>query len=164
MNKVSKWLEDRRRSYTAICEPQRARESKECAELVERLVVAAEDTLVAIGTVTYVRNGVFVGEKYRFAEADELKAALVAIQGKGGWGMSEQLPDPPWRVLAWTCREYRLPHQQPTVKWWTFDDGPYALFVDPTGRKIHPKYIHPIDHPRNDPEAVEIIKEAKKEK
>ncbi len=70
MNKVSNWLEDRRRSYTTICEPQRASEAKEYAELVERLVVTAQQAAVAI------RNS-----NADDCAADRLEEALAAIQG-----------------------------------------------------------------------------------
>lgn len=68
------------------------------------------------------------------------------------------LPNPRWRVLA--------THYGGSVHWWDIDsEGEYHDFVRDDGEVIAPpSELIVIDHPRNDPEAVEIIRRAKERK
>lgn len=71
--------------------------------------------------------------------------------------MNEQLPDPPWRVLA------TAPHiSQP--RWWLWSQEEMVWFSDDPLRFGYAAInddLAIIDHPHNDPEAVEIIRKAK---
>lgn len=66
-------------------------------------------------------------------------------------------PNPPWRVLA-IAEGHHYPH-------WHYWDADAEVFINDYNPccDIEPHEITTIDHPRNDPEAVEIIKKAKGE-
>jgi len=70
--------------------------------------------------------------------------------------MSEQLPDPPWRVLA-IGRRKRKP------VWWIYLYDCFVTWVyDPDNGMFNwPEWMTVVQDPRNDPEAVEIIRKAK---
>lgn len=83
--------------------------------------------------------------------------------------MPDQLPDPPWRVLAINTREYIFAHEGPVKRWFYTiqklnDAGEMeTMFARHNSPHyvVRAKFLRVIDHPRNDPEAMEIIANAK---
>lgn len=82
-----------------------------------------------------------------------------------------ETPEVPWRVLATSNREYLMPFERPTAFLWHSikclnDNGEMEIMFqqhnDPhPGAICRAKYLTVIDHPRNDEEAVELIRKAK---
>lgn len=69
-------------------------------------------------------------------------------------------PDPPWRVLATYCW-----FDPKAPRWWEWDSKRERFCECCQVNWVHkPDDMTPIDHPRNDPEALEIIKQAKEAK
>ena len=69
----------------------------------------------------------------------------------------DNLPDPPWRVWA-IGRGRRRP------AWWIYICHTFVTwdYEPDNGTFNWPKWLRPIDHLRNDPEALEIIRRANK--
>ena len=65
------------------------------------------------------------------------------------------LPDPPWRV-------YARKRQRRVNRWWVCLSGMFVNWDNSEhGEFAWPEMLCVKDHPRNDPEAVEIIERAK---
>lgn len=67
------------------------------------------------------------------------------------------LPDPPWRVLG----RRRNGFGDDRHGWFTASSDGKEFWSIEHEATIDAKLITPIDHPRNDPEALEIIRKAK---
>lgn len=70
--------------------------------------------------------------------------------------MSEKLPDPPWRVLAEVADS--VGRFGPVWCEWLPGVGRWQT---PSGIRLATDQLTLIAHPRNDPEAVEIIEKSK---
>lgn len=70
--------------------------------------------------------------------------------------MPSELPEVPWRVLARTSFNGRAQPQ-----WRHLIHG--NTFRTIQGAQVYVGYMEVIDHPRNDPEAIKIIEDAKQE-
>ena len=67
-----------------------------------------------------------------------------------------KMPDPPWRVLAATAFNK---HAEPQWRMLLHGD----TFRTVHGAQVYAGYLIIIDHPRNDPEAVALIRTAQEQ-